>query len=531
MLGERDVRIADDVAREGLLEDALRTLQGKLIQDQALKTRLALCTDLPSPPGIAVQILQLGEDPGVSIADVADVVQLDPALTAKIMRIANSPMYARRRKPENLRQALMLLGLNATMTLALSFSLVKSLRSEKQDGLDYRYFWKRSITTAAFCRVLAEKMRIMPTEDLFLGGLLQGIGILAVDRMAPELYSSVGDAQYNWAMLRKQEKETLGADHAMIGGYLLAHWNFPEALVYGVGFVSERPAEVPADYENIAKISSAGGWLTDVLLNHDVETALADAAAGISADTGLQQEAITEVVESALHETREFGALFEIDVGEPDYLEAITARAKEVLMIRSLQNLQETAALEESKIHLESKTRELEEKSNRDALTGLYNRAFFDQSIQNEFDFATTNGTPLTIAFIDLDHFKSINDTHGHQTGDEILKGTSQLLLKSTRYGDIAARYGGEEFVLIFPGTGYVGARVAIGRLLGLFQNTNHEISESKSLSVTASIGVAVHNDGTSRFASAEALLRAADRAVYTAKRNGRNRICYYEEE
>jgi diguanylate cyclase (GGDEF)-like protein len=505
-------------------------LQDKFIQDHAFRTRLSQCVDLPSPPGVAVRILQIGESLDTSIADVAEVVQLDPALAAKIIRVANSPMYAQRRKSDNLRQALMLLGLNATMTLALSFSLVKSLRAGKKDGLDYAYFWKRCISTAALCRVLAERMHVLPSEDLFLTGLLNGIGILAIDRIAPGFCSSVGIAQYSWSTLRENEKNELGADHAMIGGWLLANWNFPEALSYGVGYVFEPNPDIPADYANFVKISAAGARLADILFTEEFETALAQTADEVGKMTGLDSASISGVIESASRDTQDLVTLFEIDA-DTAYMEAIAARAKEVLLLRSLQTLQETAVLQESQAALETKARELQERSERDALTGLYNRSYFDQSIKLEFEFSLANGSPLTIAFVDLDHFKSINDSYGHQVGDEVLKRIAGLLLMATRSGDIAARYGGEEFVMIFPGTDVKGAQVAIGRLMGLVQNSPHEIPESQPLTVTASIGVAVHNDKASMFDSAEALLRAADRAVYTAKRNGRNQICFYEAD
>jgi HD-like signal output (HDOD) protein len=97
-----------------------------------LRTQLENCHNLPSPPGLATKIIRLANDPEADMSRIAEVLALDPAITTKILRIANSPLYARQRKTENLRQALMVIGLNATISLALSFSLLKSW--QKHDG-------------------------------------------------------------------------------------------------------------------------------------------------------------------------------------------------------------------------------------------------------------------------------------------------------------------------------------------------------------------------------------------------------------
>src|SRR5690606_16714544 len=99
--------------------------------DLELKTKLERCKDLPSPPGVATQIIALANDPGVGMDRIAKVLGTDPALTTKILRIANSPIYALPRQTENLRQALVVLGLNATISLALSFSLLRSWQDQQ----------------------------------------------------------------------------------------------------------------------------------------------------------------------------------------------------------------------------------------------------------------------------------------------------------------------------------------------------------------------------------------------------------------
>jgi hypothetical protein len=109
-----------------------------------IEAHLRMSVNFPSPPGVATHIIELAQDPDIEMGKVAKALSMDSALSTKILRIANSPLYAQRRKSENLRQALVVLGLNATLTLALSFSLVKSLRGGKPNGLNYGLYWRRA---------------------------------------------------------------------------------------------------------------------------------------------------------------------------------------------------------------------------------------------------------------------------------------------------------------------------------------------------------------------------------------------------
>ena len=111
--------------------------------------KLRSCTNLPSPPKVALQLIEMGQDPELNIDDVVKVIGIDPALTTKIMRRANSPIYAHQGKAKSLQKAVMLIGFNGILSLALSFSLVKSLRKESGDGLDHSRFWRRALISGS----------------------------------------------------------------------------------------------------------------------------------------------------------------------------------------------------------------------------------------------------------------------------------------------------------------------------------------------------------------------------------------------
>jgi two-component system cell cycle response regulator len=157
-----------------------------------------------------------------------------------------------------------------------------------------------------------------------------------------------------------------------------------------------------------------------------------------------------------------------------------------------------------------------------DALTGLFNRGFFQDSLRREFERSRRYSRPLSLVFLDIDEFKRFNDTHGHQAGDQVLREVGQIITGTSRLSDIPCRYGGEEISIILPETQLPGAMLGAYRMLERIRAHRVEWAGT-SLSVTASIGVA---ELGSWMREGEDLVKAADQAMYNAKREGRNRIC-----
>src|SRR5690348_4970879 len=157
----------------------------------------------------------------------------------------------------------------------------------------------------------------------------------------------------------------------------------------------------------------------------------------------------------------------------------------------------------------------------RDPLTGLYNRRALEESLHRELARARRRSDPIGVIAIDADHFKLINDSHGHEAGDAVLRALARLLLESVREDDIACRLGGEEFVVVLPGMEREGTLQRAEAIRLAIQRMRVPVG-SETLQLTASLGVAVfpgHGE------SEADLLRAADSAVYGAKAAGRNRV------
>jgi len=163
----------------------------------------------------------------------------------------------------------------------------------------------------------------------------------------------------------------------------------------------------------------------------------------------------------------------------------------------------------------------LREQASRDALTGLYNRRYLDNTLERELARCKREGLPLALIMIDIDHFKRINDTYGHQAGDEMLRRLGETLNSMARTEDIACRYGGEEFLLLMPKMSLATAQERAEKLRAAFAAMKVPFGDFR-LQTTLSIGIAIY-PGHGK--SVDALVQCADLAMYRAKHGGRNRV------
>jgi diguanylate cyclase (GGDEF)-like protein len=488
-----------------------------------IEAQLRMSVNFPSPPGVATHIIELAQDPDIEMGKVAKALSMDSALSAKILRIANSPLYAQRRKSENLRQALVVLGLNATLTLALSFSLVKSLRGGKSNGLSYGLYWRRALLAATAARALADVMHQSLAEEIFLAALLQDVGMLALDKAVPDLYSQGEQLQRNHSALAEHEKKRLQVDHAHVGGWLMKGWNLPARLCHAIQHSHRVDLSFSADPARIFdRCVALSGPVADLFLVEAEQRQFAETALCAERSLGLDKMAFGQVLGTIGAMIPETEAIFEADLLARQHPELILEQAREVLMLRNLHTLREINTLRTVRDDAPARTLELEEETRRDELTGVYTRAHLDQFLGNEFDNSTRHKWPLSVAFADLDDFKKINDNFGHQAGDRILQATARILRANTRETDLIARYGGEEFVVVLPATDAETARGICERIVTAFRTTGHVIG-SDHATVTISVGCATHGSET-LFNGVAEFVKAADQALFTAKMRGRNR-------
>jgi len=205
-----------------------------------------------------------------------------------------------------------------------------------------------------------------------------------------------------------------------------------------------------------------------------------------------------------------------LEQGASDYITKpfdageLIARVKVQLKIKSLQD------------DLKERNRQLEQLSNTDPLTQLANRRFLMESFEREFRRSLRDGSTLSLIMADIDHFKRINDTYGHQEGDRVLQTVAKLIVEQLRDYDVAARFGGEEFAIVLPDT-------ALGNAVQVASRVRKKVEamvfhgELKKLKMTISLGVA--SCPHTQVEGVNDLIRLADDALYSAKKDGRNKV------
>nr|ADI18756.1 predicted signal transduction protein [uncultured gamma proteobacterium HF4000_36I10] len=231
---------------------------------ERIEAVLATSTGLPTMPGVAIKIIDLLNEDEVDVDALSRTIQRDPALAAKMLRVANSPIYGSSRGVESLKQAVIRLGLRSTQSLALSFSLISSLKQQSSGALDYTTYWRRCLLSASAGRSLAK--RVMPghEEAVFLASLMQDLGMLVLDKAVPELYSSLGERQYGHARIEAYELTQIETSHTQVGGWMLQEWGFSERMQQAVSY-SHIPLALPEGDHTFVRCVALSALTADVL--------------------------------------------------------------------------------------------------------------------------------------------------------------------------------------------------------------------------------------------------------------------------
>lgn len=481
--------------------------------NQQVLDRVITSPRLPSLPTIALDIIELVQQPEVTIQEIADTIQLDPALSSKVLRTVNSSFYGQSKTVSSISQALVVLGLRAVKTLALGFSLVGNLKDVAAEEFAELGFWKRSLFTATAAKAIAKHVGLEHEEECFLAALMQDLGMLALQQALGEEYSVIVEAAGNeHRKLTRHEREGLGITHAQIGGALAKKWQLPELLSVPI-FHHESPDGAPAELKLLVRCINAGNSVADIYHDPEDAEAVNEYYRKMQAWFNMGQEPAQNLLRELHGPTKEMQRLFELPTGELGDPDVILAKANEALENISLQSDREAEQLRDN-------NRKLNDEVNTDPLTGVGNRRRFNQFIEEQFQKADQD-RPLAIVFLDADHFKQFNDTHGHATGDRVLIQLGRILRELVDMPGLPCRYGGEEFAIILPNHSRRDAAMLAEKLRQVVEETPVTSERGETLKVTISVGVAVHEGNV--FRHPDQLIRAADQGVYAAKSNGRN--------
>lgn len=483
------------------------------------------CADLPSLPEVAHRILLLAQNPSADVNELADAVKADPAISAKILRTANSAFFGRQYTVRSVRAAIPVLGATLTRTLVLGFSLTQS-ETWKMLERGYRRFWRSALTQAAAAEALAKRMPEADADGYFIAGLLQDIGRLAMLRAMPYEYGDTALSQLSVEDLPRHERRKFGFTHIDVS----------ERFCQGLQLDKSTVQAIRSHHEELDLLSSAPrGGLDPALKLASRCAEIIDSEArepsrqfkkAIALSFGVKAQQLTSFIEEV--HTRVEGAahVFAVDIGSLPPVHELLGRAKVAIEDIAVRSQFEAARAKKHAIlahdqlaELEQRSRHLEQEMFKDPLTGAYNRRVLDTELDSLVARSLSEDKPLGLLFLDIDNFKTLNDVCGHEAGDLALQDVADVLARVLRKDDLVVRYGGDEFLVILLGI----SRYALNEVATRICSEVRDALQTDAVAASASVGGLHCSPEEIADTDPSSLIPAVDERMYRAKRNGGN--------
>ena len=485
-------------------------------------------------PVVAANVLTLSRDPDVDFSRLEKMMSADPALVAKLLRMSNSAYFGSRKTVTSINEAIVRIGLKITRMTVLSFSLEAEISPRIPESFEIDRFWRHALTTAVGARILAERIWPAKHDDAFAAGILQDLGMLALQCVVPDRYAKVFESRraHPTTRIEEIEQRILGFTHARVGAELLRKWGIPEE-VYGPIRFHHDPDSGTAlgagpDTIRMARVLLLCSKISHLFYSKDRGIIHVTIAGEAKEQFNLTQEALDGILERVTRDVRQICDLFNLDPSQiPSYEEVRLKAAQELTNLATEPGGQAQAPEERSEEHAaevrqwKAEAEELKRLAASDELTELPSRRDFLKSFVVEIARTRRYAHSLGFLMLDIDHFKKVNDTHGRPAGDKVLAGLTRLLQKEIRRTDVAARLGGEEFVVLLPETNLNGVIAAAEKVrLGIAEASKNWAPGVPG--ITVSVG-AVHVRFDSPSLDGSLIIEEADRCLYQAKGSGRN--------
>lgn len=270
--------------------------------------------DLPTLPTIYTQISELVRDPKVSVADVAKVIEMDQAITSKILRLVNSSFFGFSRQVTSIRQAVVLLGFTTVQNTVLSVSVFDAVATNNVQGFNLKEFWRHSIGCGVICTSLDRLLKTGHHDETFVAGLLHDIGKLILDRYFEKEYAQAVDYTLkNGTTFYDGERLIIGSTHDEIGEYLAERWKLPYTLVEAIA-LHHQPSNLRSDPKLVALVHTSDVFAHRLGYGYSVNYSVPELEAFALDELGLQEENLSNLEENLakiLEDNNELFALVE----------------------------------------------------------------------------------------------------------------------------------------------------------------------------------------------------------------------------
>ncbi len=493
---------------------------------------------LPSLPEVAARIVEIARSPEPDFDKMIEAIRTDPAIAGRILKTANSALLGMRTRASSIEMAVPRLGSTMVRTLVLSFCLAEY---QNRNSLNlrpwYQQIWRESLMQAATAEMLAERQgqRIDPA-NWFLAGLIQDIGRLALLHTCRDEYVEHVLEVDDDRSQRQREQDWLGFTHVEVGLGLCRRWNLDPEIIDAIA-VHHASAHCVVPLRFASSVSLPAALITAALVadylegvSHNLSCSRDDIERMLMQVFAMRPNDVFRMLGEVDQRVAELSAAFGIDVGRAPELEHLLSEAQRLLaeiavtsQLRLVNAHVSVGRAERIRIAAEEQVEALQETVWRDPLTGAFNRAWLGSALNSTLQQAHLHGVPIGLMVVDLDGFKSINDTEGHPAGDLLLQQVTGILRECTRLTDSVVRYGGDEFVIMLRDVNADMLTLIADQILGRVRTELKSTEFNRTL--TCSLGAVLYEPQDATAVRAEALIKEADRAMYEAKRRGGDHV------
>ncbi len=496
-----------------------------------LRRKIDSLSYLPTTAAVAIKFVELGRNPEAEPSDYAKVISADSSLSTKLLSLANSSWFGVRNKVSTVTGAVNLLGLSTVRTLAIGYCITGLHNELELTPDESRLFWEASLCKAVAAREYVSLANPKLGDSAFVGGMFQDLALTLFYATAKEpLLAILQNPAFDAETQLQKQRDTFGVDHMEAGRMLAQKVDLPESLVDCIAFHHDQESlaqfvEDPAIAEAYF-VASLFPHMLNAWNRHDADR-LCRFLEQHTQPKGIDPATLLTRIQDAFENLYRF-----FEEGRTPQTELVrlmeqasreAAENTEALVVTVHQLLQQAASTGATVNQLVQKTSELEERATRDPLTGVLNRDGFAEQAGELINHAVRYGSEFTLVYFDVDRFKTLNDQHGHKTGDLALKLVADHLRRSVGPQDSVGRPGGDEFIVLYYDC---RAQDAVPRVEKLLRDIAAQSigGGNHRAQVTLSAGC-LNVRPTGGPCTLESVTIAADKLMYQAKAAGGNQV------